>query len=349
MRLLDHIAQHARPFLVQQNDGRVLRLPGAAEYAGRIKHCPLRYVLSDDLTQTCTALAYSEGVRLADCLDLVHVPATDWWLEWNDLPRAAEFARALELAPPVAGDYGVLRTGVYVSASPDGRRGVMRSFWTAREQPDEPLLAPLETHFDLDACATEGGTLEAVLQGACTSIPIEADPGISEVLRRARYRFDGAWLRYYQSEASTDALRREVLHKSLGAVVTNFPVVIALLLLMTVRGGLPQRPADIARLNAKRMRLGRSPLLEHVELCSPVVPERSVTSAAGATGLRRAARFHHVRGHLVRRHNAIFWRTPHWRGHLRMGQVRTRTVTLTSGTQAPLGAGYKGRAGIAIC
>jgi hypothetical protein len=35
-----------------------------------------------------------------------------------------------------------------------------------------------------------------------------------------------------------------------------------------------------------------------------------------------------VRGHIVRRSNKFFWRSPHWRGHLRLGSVRSRTVEL---------------------
>jgi hypothetical protein len=37
---------------------------------------------------------------------------------------------------------------------------------------------------------------------------------------------------------------------------------------------------------------------------------------------------HHVRGHLVRRYNTVFWRRPHWRGHARLGCVRSRSVEL---------------------
>jgi hypothetical protein len=35
-----------------------------------------------------------------------------------------------------------------------------------------------------------------------------------------------------------------------------------------------------------------------------------------------------VRGHLVRREDVVYWRAPHWRGHVRLGRVRTRNVAL---------------------
>jgi hypothetical protein len=66
-----------------------------------------------------------------------------------------------------------------------------------------------------------------------------------------------------------------------------------------------------------------------VEVHSPILtPYRS--SGSGGDGMgRRGRRLHHVRGHLVRRGNKIFWRIPHLRGSARAGSIRTRTVTWT--------------------
>jgi hypothetical protein len=46
-------------------------------------------------------------------------------------------------------------------------------------------------------------------------------------------------------------------------------------------------------------------------------------------GSRRPARLHHVRGHLVRREDRIFWRMAHLRGQALQGLVRSRTVCLS--------------------
>ena len=330
MRLFDLIAQHPQPFLVQQADGRVVQLRGAADFAASIRACPLRYVLADPLVRDCTALAYSDGVHLAECLDLVHLPAHEWWVEWNDAVRLTEYQRAMGIAADSRPAAASARAGVLISAARGGRRGTMRSFWCGGDAQQEPLLAPLEIHFDLDTAATDSGTLDSLLQGACAAVPIAAEPGVSAVLQRARYRFDPSWLAYYQRNATSGGERQQLLQESLGTVAADFPLVIALLLMMTVRGGLPQRQDNLAALNAKRMRLGRAPLLEHIEVYSPLVPQRGAAQFAFADSARRAPRLHHVRGHLVRRANALFWRTPHWRGHLRLGQVRSRTVVLHS-------------------
>jgi hypothetical protein len=330
VRLLDQIAQHPEPFLVRQNDGRVLRLAGAGDFAALIQRCPLRYVLADELTRDCTALAYSDGARLADCLDLVHMPAREWWVEWNDEAREQEYRAALCLHSPAPGLSAVVRAGAYIRAEAGGRSGVMRTFWSCRDQPNDPLLAPLEIHFDLDAAAQCRGSLNELLNGTCVSVPIVAAPGVCEVLQRARYRLDPGWLSYYRGNLVTAGARQQVLSESLGTVAADFPVVVALLLMMTVRGGLPQRREDLVSLNTKRSRLGKPPLLEHIEMSSPVVPLRAMARSSDLHTLRRTARLHHVRGHLVRRANLVFWRTPHWRGHLRLGQVRSRTITLRS-------------------
>ena len=65
VRLLHHIAQSCEPFLVREDDGELWQLAEAAEFAQRVVGCPLRYVLSDELVRTCTALAYSDGDELS--------------------------------------------------------------------------------------------------------------------------------------------------------------------------------------------------------------------------------------------------------------------------------------------
>lgn len=315
---------------MRQDDGQVLRLAGAGDFSALIQRCPLRFVLADELTRDCTALAYSDGARLADCLDLVHMPAREWWVEWNDAAREQEYRAALCLPSPAASLSAVARAGAYIRAEAGGRSGVMRTFWSCRDQPGDPLLAPLEIHFDLDAAAESRGSLSELLNGTCASVPVVAEPGVCEVLQHVSYCFDPGWLGYYRGNIASASARQQVLSESLGTVVADFPVVVALLLMMTVRGGLPQRRQDLAPLNAKRSRLGKPPLLEHIEMSSPVISPCALAMSAAPYALRRAARLHHVRGHLVRRANLVFWRTPHWRGHLRLGQVRSRTVTLHS-------------------
>jgi hypothetical protein len=124
------------------------------------------------------------------------------------------------------------------------------------------------------------------------------------------------------------ATRAHVIRRSLAAVVLDIPMLLALFLLMAIRAELVREPVRPARLNAKRARLGKPPLLEHIEVSAPVFAPPPQRAADTVGTPRRGPRLHHVRGHIVRRRNAVYWRGPHWRGHVRLGSVRTRTVEL---------------------
>jgi hypothetical protein len=327
VRLLDQVAQCQAPFLVQQDSGRIWRLTSACDFSQRVRDCPLRYVLADDLTRTCTAIAYSDGDRVADCLDLLRVPAEQLWVEWSDGPRREEILRALPECRSPGPEPGALRVGSLINAARSGRSGVIRTFWNTQERPDDPLVAALETHFDFDAGEAEPGTIHRLLQGQSITIPAGTGDGLDEVLRCARFRYDEAWLEYYRATAHLPEVGDALLRASLSTVAFDLPVLLALFLLFATRTRLPQTQPDLARLNAKRHRSAKQPLLEYIEASEPIFADAGFPTASSGA-FRQGPRFHHVRGHLVRRGDAVFWRAPHWRGHLRLGRVSSRTVTL---------------------
>jgi len=91
--LADRIAQCRTPFIVESTkDGSITQLSGAAEFSKQIAECATRYVLSDELTRLCTALAYSKGAGTLACADLLHVPAERVWVEWPEAPWRSELA-----------------------------------------------------------------------------------------------------------------------------------------------------------------------------------------------------------------------------------------------------------------
>src|SRR5271167_4299773 len=93
MRLVDRIAQCRTPFIVRSTkDGSVTHLNSAIEFSGDIGRCVTRFVLSDELTRLCTALAYSKGASTLACADLLHVPAEHVWVEWTEAPWRNELA-----------------------------------------------------------------------------------------------------------------------------------------------------------------------------------------------------------------------------------------------------------------
>jgi hypothetical protein len=327
LRLLDHVAQCTGPFLVRQRSGEVWRLTSAADFAGAVALCPLRFVLTDELVQACVELAYSEGDELSACLDLVHMPAERLWIEWNETARRAALRRVLPQCVP-CDSAQIEKSGVLICAGATGRLGSMRTFFLPQSEPREPMVAALETLLDLDG-GSSPESAEAVLEGAAVgggSSPQGA--GVNDLLGCARFRLDAAWLRYYRSVLPNAAAAAQVVRLLISGVVFDIPMLVALLLLMTIRANLVQTMVNPERLNHKRLRVGRPPLLEHVEVSMPLLVRAAYRAAEPPAARRSGPRFHHVRGHIVRGRSAVYWRAPHWRGHLRLGQVRSRTVEL---------------------
>jgi hypothetical protein len=328
LRLLDHVAQSDSPFLVSQFDGELWQLTGPSAYAREVAGCPLRYVLSDQLVRNCIELAYSEGAGVCGCLDLIHLPAERLWIEWSGVAQREVLLRMMPECSGAAASAECLRHGVLLCADAGGRRGSLRTFWLAAAEPLTPLLAPIETLIDLDRKNTPESDGEALLAGEALRVRDSRSAEVDGLLECASFRLDPAWHRYYSTVAASPAERRGVLERSLGTVAFDVPALLALFLLMALRSELTHVPISTERINLKRARLGRAPLLAHIEVSCPVFAAPEHHPVGEQPTLRSAPRLHHVRGHIVRRADAVFWRRPHWRGHLRLGCVRSRTVNL---------------------
>lgn len=74
-----------------------------------------------------------------------------------------------------------------------------------------------------------------------------------------------------------------------------------------------ERDFSRSKLNRSREARGRSSLLDYTEMRIASPEPLPSLGAVAQTDLRNV-RLHHVRGHLVRRSGAIFWRMAHLRG-----------------------------------
>jgi hypothetical protein len=328
MKLADRVAQTRVPLVVQDRSTAGVRvLNNSADCAQEVARCPLRFVLSDDLTRLCTALAYSIGSSTLECADLLRVPATLLWLEWNRTPWESELGR-YGFASNQANLGRGGRRGALLRASPDGRRGTVRTFWS-NDDKEEAFASSIEAYFDFDVSAGEEPETADGEQSPPFHVVDHAHEGEDVLSRCFRFRYERSWRDYYDratlSKAERDALERHAL----GTSAINMPVILAFLLLLGTRAGLPRRTETFERLNRARQKAGKSPLLEHVEVSCPLLARSYGTEACHGMGTRRGPRLHHVRGHLVRRGNELFWRVPHLRGSARKGIVRARTVTWT--------------------
>jgi hypothetical protein len=320
MKLADRIAQFRTPFVVQRG-AAFTQLNNAAECAGDVAQAPIRFVLSNELTRLCAALALSKGARTLACADLVRVPARTVWVEWCNEAWQQELLRygfAIDRAAPGG------RRGALMHATPDGRRGTLRTFWSG-EAAGDVLASSVEAYFDLD---TPEGEEPAVPAGWSPSPRRVADDTADDILERCfRFRYERTWSDYYREARLAPRESEVVWRHALGTIAIDIPVVLAFFLLLGTRSGLPQLPQSFERLNRTRAKSGKAALLDHIDVRAPLVPGYASDSASRWAGNRRSPRLHHVRGHLVRRGSELFWRVPHLRGNARQGTVQSRTVT----------------------
>jgi hypothetical protein len=326
MKLADRIAQCRTPFIVENTkDGSITHLNGAAAFSKDIAGCATRYVLTDELTRLCTALAYSKGASTLACADLLHVPAERVWVEWTEAPWRNELTEYGFKTPadPASSE----RRGVFIQSTPQGRRGLLRTFWASGESELHVLSSSMEAYFDFDA--REGEEPEVFGRRQRSSICVSDNAvGDADILRRCfRFRFERSWQHYYERAQLTSVQATALTHHALGTIAIDIPVLLAFFLLLATRPGLPRRPLMLERLNKARARSGKAALLEQIEVSAPLLPEYKPGGSSGSEASRRSRRLHHVRGHLVRRGSKLFWRVPHLRGSARVGSVRTRTVT----------------------
>jgi hypothetical protein len=311
-----------------ETNGEVTHLNGAAETAPLIVACPVRYVLSDELTRLCTALAYSKGTRRLACADLLRMPAMQVWVEWCEAPWQTELTR-YGIQPGDSRSTGAGRRGALIRAARDGRSGIVRTFWTVGEGEAELLASSMEAYFDLDA-GTDLGPAAPDDEDRAVFRVSDAASGDADILRQHfRFRFERSWHDYYKRASLSATTERLVARHALGTIAPDIPMLLAFFLLLSTRTGLPRRPSSLERLNKSRARAGKRPLLEHIEVTSPLRSESFSPAGDFEHAWRRAPRLHHVRGHLMRRGSELYWRVPHLRGHARVGSVQSRTVTWT--------------------
>jgi hypothetical protein len=328
VKLADRIAQCRSPYVVRcRASGATRTLNNAAECAEEVSVAPIRFVLCDDLTRLCTALAYSKGAKTLACADLLRVPAASVWIEWGCRPWQRELSlHAIPVEDCAAGQ----RRGALFRGSKDGRRGSLRTFWSD-DVGGEVVASCIEAYYDLDTPEGEDPEPPAGWEASPHRLfdPVQ---GAADLLSRCfRFRYEPSWQRYYGDAALNACQRAALWRHALGTIALDIPVLCAFFLLLGTRAGLPQSPQSFERLNRSRVRAGKTPLLSHIEVRAPLLPDcRGREDEESACG-RRGPRLHHVRGHLVRRGAQLFWRVPHLRGDARFGSVHTRTVTWTFG------------------
>ena len=326
MRLFDAIVQSAACVPCSAEQALLdFGLPRAAVHANELERCPKRYVLDDNLTRICTALAFSEGDRLHSCLDLIRLPISPLWVEWPDAihleaVRLAGFAESHTGASPES-----LRAGVLIASGNTARCGEIRTFWSQRGAEWVPYVAPTLIMFDLDGDLEPAGPETEVFERGTFGVHASGFEALTPVFANLRLKLEPPWAAHYRSGAVDRGRRLHILESCGTAVASSVPMLLAFLLLLNSKSALQQRDSQLQRLNRSRARAGKRALLDHTEVAMAIDGTSHALSAVEPTA-RRGSRLHHVRGHLVRRGSAVFWRMPHLRGHVRFGAIRSQTV-----------------------
>jgi hypothetical protein len=335
MRLLDRVASSRAPFVLEAEHPATapIEVSGASGFASRVAACPLRFVLGDDLTRACAELAFADGERLAGCLDLLRMPARQMWIEWNDEIHKRVMSETRSIPAFDAASCG-RRVGVLLESSTDGYAAVLHTFWAdAGDGAEEPTLSPVETHLDLRGELPPASNIPGVLTGEFAGVDHDADSAMNDLMDHVRFRFDGRWAAYYRAAAANPKEQRELVLASLGAVARDAPLIFAFLLLLCAKDATRSIPVSRAALNRKRMAHGHGPLLDHVEVRASLDAVQTPSPGDPDASARLSPRLHHVRGHLVRRDDRVFWRVPHLRGSAARGMLRSRTVCLSFARQ----------------
>jgi len=330
MRLLDHIVRCYAPlvFTSGSNPAQV-KVAGPSQFAAHIAACPLRFVLGDDLTQASAELAFADGARLVGCLDLLRMPAPHLWIEWNDEVHKRVIHETHSSAGFDSAASG-RKVGILLRASTNGLTAVGRTFWadSAGDEHAALTLSPLETHFDLRGEFADARDTQDVLTGGFVDATHGGNAATSSLLHYVRFRFEDSWAGYYREGAADAEFKRRLITDSIDSIAWDAPFVLAFLLLLSAKDATRQAPVSRSAINRKRLASGRAPLLDHVEV-NASLDAVSTAASTGDGSERQSPRLHHVRGHLVRREQRVFWRVPHLRGSGCRGAVRSRTVCLS--------------------
>ena len=347
MHLLDQVAQTNQAMVVERSGGRdIWRLPGTDVLAHDLEQCALRYVLHDDVTELCTELAFDDETIVGSSVELIRIPAPTLWIEFSG--RAQN--KVLSNLGRLEGDFELSphqRIGLLVKSDASGRKGEFRVCWE-NESGLGPDIAPFIVEYDFNDVSFSK-SCHATADGTMIAADVVGHDALVPLFEHIRFRLNADWHRYYRQSTGSESLYREALHTALNPMHKDIPFLSMFCLLLTSQSAFQVSASDRSRLNRSRARRGRSPLLDHVELTMNLAAhEPEFEDSACSSADRSSPRLHFVRGHLVRRRNAIHWRTSHMRGKPAIGSIHSRTVSLrvTAGSsfQAPTASGIAVRA-----
>jgi len=325
MRLVDQVGDHPGFVIDNERLGSTFRVRTAADLRLKLEATPHRFILDRSATRICTEFSVLEAAMLGQSMDILRFPADRFWIEWMERDRVDTLATLRPgLLPGHAGVPTQARAGALVEIGPDGRSGTAWLFVGGEAGAD---LCPLFLDFDTQGeVAIDPASASPRFKAVCREVP-----ELDQTNRLCTINVERSWYEYCRSAISDDRQLNAEIIKVAAKILFDWPMIATFALLYPLPRPFSQRRSDLARLNLLRANKGQTPLLEHVEVTASLGARMASDQAGHGAGIGkgRGKRLHHVRGHLVRRGDRVFWRSPHLRGKPELGEVMTRTVRVT--------------------
>lgn len=292
MRLLDQVAQEREPCIVVDGRGQH-RMPGIADRAAMVARCPIRYVLQPNVAGRCRDLLRTDRAMFDRRNGLLRSSAPSLWLEW------------------VEGDG--CRVGLLATSDEAGRAGTVEVVWGQRE--GGPVLGQAALQFDFDGrpAAPSDGSLGF-------AIPSAAHPMADHVI----FTVPKAWADHLF--ACGEMPGRAAVERVCVSILRDAEMLFAFTALLLHRPEIELVRSDLAKINRQRAKRDKTALLDHLEASLSLDPSRF--GSVGNGMWHRSSRLHVVRGHMVHRGDAMFWRRSHLRGDLTR-PIQSRTVSVS--------------------
>lgn len=292
MRLLDQVAQEREPCIVIDGRGRH-RMPGVADRAEAVAECPIRYVLQPNVVSRCRDLLRTDRAMFDRRNGLLRSSAPSLWLEW------------------VEADGG--RVGLLATADEAGRAGTVEVVWGQRE--GGPVLGQAVLRFDFE------GTPAPPEDGSVAfAVPSAAHPMADHII----FTISRVWADHLF--ACGEAPGWDAVERVCISVLRDAEMLFAFTALLLHRPEIALVQSDLERINRQREKRNKAALLDHLEASLSLDPSRF--GSVGQGMWHRSSRLHVVRGHMVHRGDAMFWRRSHLRGDLTR-PIQSRTVSVS--------------------
>jgi hypothetical protein len=298
MRLIDRSAEIPVRYQKSVNGRSLKTVPGMFDAT----MATIRYVLDQPASNACGELLRNgEGLFEADN-PLFRMPADSFWVELFE-----------EHAPGYHGPNR--RLGYLVQSEPDGRSGVILPFHETNE--GLRRQSPCTILFDLDNKMSARPGMHPLRHAEMQHL--------RDLLDHCLLCPDATGMKELRNRSEkTSSVLAELAQGTWYAL----PLLVAFTALLNSPQVVEMRNSDLLRLNRERVKRGRAPLLDHVEVRLCLGGAAVVGNQGGP--LRTAPRLHVVRGHVVRRNGKTFWRQAHLRGDSQKAII-SKTVRVTAG------------------